>query len=299
MKKLRIILNSVIILVTLLASISCAVPVHAASNHPIIVGSKTSPESKTVSEIYALALEHAGYRVTRKQNIANSVVYKATKSGQIGIYPDYTGTIVEAYHQQNGQGKSSAQMDRLARRDAAKDGLALLNYAPGNDSQGVGMRTSIARKYHIRTLSDLQRHAGQIRLASQGEFEKRADALPAMNKAYGKFHFKSIKDYDSSLLYVIMAHDQADAAPVSTTDGQLATGQFTLLKDNKHIWPPYNLVPVVNRQILRTHPRMAKVINRVDAKLTTKQLLAMNKKVGAEGQNYKTAARNWYQENMR
>lgn len=299
MKKLRIILGSVIILVTLLATVSYVPSAHAASTQSVIVGSKTSPESKTVSEIYALTLEHAGYQVRRKQNIANSVVYKATKTGQIDIYPDYTGTIVEAYHQQNGQGKTSPQMARLARRDAAKDGLSLLDYAPGNNSQGVGMRTSIARKYHIWTLSDLQRHASQIRLASQGEFEKRADALPAMNKAYGKFHFKSIKDYDSSLLYVIMAHGQADAAPVSTTDGQLATSQFTLLKDNKHIWPPYNLVPVVNRHSLQTHPRMARVINQVDAKLTTKQLLELNKKVGAEGQNYKTAARNWYQSNMK
>lgn len=272
---------------------------NAASTAPIIVGSKTSPESKTVSEIYAIALEHAGYRVTRKQNIANSVVYKATQSGQIGIYPDYTGTIVEAYHQQNGKGKTTAQMAALAKKDAAKDRLDLLQYAPGNDGQGVGMRASVARKYHIHNLSDLQHHAAQIKLASQGEFEKRADALPAMDKAYGKFHFKSIKDYDSSLLYVIMAHGQADAAPVSTTDGQLATSKFVLLKDNKHIWPPYNLVPVVNRRTLRTHPRMARVINRVDKKLTSKQLLALNKKVGAEGQNYKTAARNWSSQHMK
>lgn len=299
MKKENLIPKIVILVVTLLATAGWSLPVRASSTSPIIVGSKTSPESKTVSEIYALALEHAGYQVTRKQNIANSVTYKAAKAGQIDIYPDYTGTIVEAYYQQDGQGKTAQQMARLASRDAAKDGLVLLKYAPGNDSQGIGMRTSVARKYHIRNLSDLQRHASQLRLASEGEFEKRSDALPAMNKAYGKFHFKSIKDYDASLLYVILAHNQADVAPASTTDGQLATSQFTLIKDNKHIWPPYNLVPVVNRKSLQAHPKMAKTINRVDAKLTTKQLLALNKKVGAEGQNYKTAARNWYQKNMK
>lgn len=161
------------------------------------------------------------------------------------------------------------------------------------------MRTSIAKKYHIQNLSDLQKHSRQIRFASQGEFEKRADALPGMNKTYGKFHFKSIKDYDASLLYKIMAQGKADAAPVSTTDGQLATSKFTLLKDNKNLWPPYNLVPVANRKAAKSHPKMEKALNKVDAKLTTRQLVQMNKKVSVDGQNYKTVAKNWYNQHMK
>ena len=68
----------------------------ASSKAPIIVGSKSFTESKVVSEIYALALEKAGYKVTRKQNISNSVVFKAVQTGQIDVYPEYTGTIVDA-----------------------------------------------------------------------------------------------------------------------------------------------------------------------------------------------------------
>lgn len=161
------------------------------------------------------------------------------------------------------------------------------------------MRTSVANKYHIKNLSDLQKNASKIRFASQGEFEKRPDALPGMNKTYGKFHFKSIKDYDTSLLYKIMSQGKADAAPVSTTDGQLATSKFTLLKDNKHLWPPYNLVPLANKKAVKSHPKMEKTLNQVDAKLTTKQLIQLNKKVSVQGQNYKTVARNWYNQNMK
>lgn len=271
----------------------------AASKKPIIVGSKSFSESKTVSEIYALALEHAGYKVTRKPNISNSVVYKAVQTGQVDVYPEYTGTIVEAYLKKNANGKSAQEMAKLAHNGVAKDGLTTYQYAPGDDRQGIGIRTSVAKKYHIKTISDLQKNAKKIRFVSQGEFDKRADGLPEMNKKYGKFNFKSTKDYDASLKYKIMEEGKGDAAPVSTTDGQLATSKFQLLKDDKKIWPPYNLVPLVNKKAAKNYPKMEKVLNQVDAKLTTKQLTALNKKVDVDGQNYKTVAKNWYNQNMK
>lgn len=272
-------------------------PTVSASAKPIIVGSKSFSESKTVSEIYALALEHAGYKVVRKPNISNSVVYKAVKTGQIDVYPEYTGTIVEAYLKKNASGKSAPQIAKLAKDGVKKEGLVTFNYAPGDNRQGVGIRTSVAKKYNIKTLSDLQKKANKIRFVSQGEFDKRADALPGMNKKYGKYNFKSQKDYDDSLKYKIMSQGKGDAAPVSTTDGQLATNKFTLLKDNKNLWPPYNLVPLVNKKSAESHPKMEKALNKIDAKLTTKQLTNLNKKVDVDGQNYKTVAKNWYNAN--
>lgn len=272
-------------------------PTVSASAKPIIVGSKSFSESKTVSEIYALALEHAGYKVVRKPNISNSVVYKAVKTGQIDVYPEYTGTIVEAYLKKKASGKSAPQIAKLAKDGVKKEGLVTFNYAPGDNRQGVGIRTSVAKKYNIKTLSDLQKKANKIRFVSQGEFDKRADALPGMNKKYGKYNFKSQKDYDDSLKYKIMSQGKGDAAPVSTTDGQLATSKFTLLKDNKNLWPPYNLVPLVNKKSAESHPKMEKALNKIDAKLTTKQLTNLNKKVDVDGQNYKTVAKNWYNAN--
>ncbi|MDM8334210.1 glycine betaine ABC transporter substrate-binding protein [Limosilactobacillus panis] len=286
---------SVIALMLFIGGVSS--PTVSASAKPIIVGSKSFSESKTVSEIYALALEHAGYKVVRKPNISNSVVYKAVKTGQIDVYPEYTGTIVEAYLKKNASGKSAPQIAKLAKDGVKKEGLVTFNYAPGDNRQGVGIRTSVAKKYNIKTLSDLQKKANKIRFVSQGEFDKRADALPGMNKKYGKYNFKSQKDYDDSLKYKIMSQGKGDAAPVSTTDGQLATSKFTLLKDNKNLWPPYNLVPLVNKKSAESHPKMEKALNKIDAKLTTKQLTNLNKKVDVDGQNYKTVAKNWYNAN--
>lgn len=298
MKFGKIITKTLLLVMVALGGLVSSSVASAASRRPIIVGSKSFTESKIVSEIYALALIHDGYNVIRKPNISNSFVYQAVKTGQIDVYPEYTGTIVETYLKKNGSGKSAVQMATIARKGVAKKGLVMFNYAPGDNRQGIGIRTSVAKKYHIKTLSDLQKNASKIRFVSQGEFDKRADALPGMNKKYGKFNFKSHRDYDDSLKYKIMSQGKGDAAPVSTTDGQLATSKFQLVKDDKQLWPPYNLVPLVNKKAAKNYPKMEKTLNKVDAKLTTEQLTSLNKKVDVDGQNYRDVAKNWYNRNM-
>ena len=71
-----------------------------------------------------------------------------------------------------------------------------------------------------------------------------------------------------------------------------------LLKDDKHLWPAYNLVPLVRNSTLKSHPKMAKALNQVDKKLTTKTLTELNKKVDVDGQNYQTVAKNWFNKNI-
>ena len=58
----------------------------------IRVGSKDFTEGLIVAEIYALALEDAGYEVDRVFNIAGSVVHTSLINDEIDLYPEYTGT---------------------------------------------------------------------------------------------------------------------------------------------------------------------------------------------------------------
>ena len=268
------------------------------SGTQITIGSKDFTESKVVMQIWADALEKNGYSVKTKPNISSSVVYKAIRSKEVDLYPEYTGTITMTYLKKSGVGKSAKQIAAIAKKGMAKKGLTTLKYAPGNDSQGIAIKTSVAKKYHIYTISDLQRKANKIRFVSQGEFDKRDDGIPGLTKVYGKFNFKSSKVYDSSLKYQILAKGKGDATPASTTEGQLATKKYFALKDNKHFWPAYNLVPLVRTSVLKQHPGMAKVLNEVDKKLTTKELRQLNKKVDVDGEDYKTVAKNWVDKNV-
>lgn len=263
----------------------------------ITIGSKNFSESKIVMQIWTDALKKDGYNVKTKPNISSSVVYQAIKSKQIDLYPEYTGTIAMTYLKGKIVGKSADAIANIARKGMKKQGLTTLNYAPGNDAQGIAIRTSVAKKYGIKTISDLQKKANKIRFASQGEFDKREDGIPGLTKVYGKFNFKSHKVYDPSLKYQILAKGEGDITPASTTEGQLATGKYFALTDNKHFWPAYNLVPLVRNQTLKDNPGIKKVLNKIDRKLTTTELQKLNKKVDVDGQSYQSVAKDWVDKN--
>lgn len=267
------------------------------SKEAITIGSKNFTESKIVMQIWADALKKEGYNVQTKPNISSSVVYKAIKSGQVDLYPEYTGTIALAYLKAHIVGKTQKQIAKIAKDGVAKENLTTLNFAPGSDAQGIAIKASVAKKYGIKTISDLQKKAKDIRFASQGEFDKREDGIPGLEKVYGKFNFKSEKIYDPSLKYKVLERGDSDITPASTTEGQLATKDFFALKDDKNFWPAYNLVPLVRNQSLKTSPGIKKVLNKIDAKLTTKELTLLNKKVDVDGKSYQAVAEEWIKNN--
>ena len=267
-------------------------------NGEIVIGSKNFTESKVVMQIWTDALEKEGFSVKTKPNISSSVIYQAIKTGQINLYPEYTGTIAATYLDKDLIGKNASQVAEIAAKGMQKNNLTVLNYAPGNDAQGLVIRADVAKKYGIKNISDLQKNAEKIRFVSQGEFDKREDGVPGLEKTYGKFNFKSHKVYDQSLKYEILANNEGDLIPASTTEGQLATGKYLVLNDNKHFWPAYNLVPLISNQTLQKYPKVREILDKIDKKLTTQELRTLNKRVDVDGENYQTVARDWVQKNL-
>lgn len=265
-----------------------------AAKPTIRVGTKDFTESLIVGEIYALALEDAGYKVTRVPNIAGSIIHTALVNNEIDLYPEYTGTGLLSIL------KLPLQTDPDAVYAAVKEGykalgITWLDYSPANDGQGLVIRTETAQRLGIKTISDLQKHAGEIRFASQGEFDLREDGIPALEKTYGKFAWKSSKLYDNALKYQVLKNNEADVAPAYTTEGQLVnTADYTLLEDDKRVWPPYNLAPVVRDNILAQSPDLAAVLNKVSAALNTKNITELNARVDVEKLEVEAVAKEFY-----
>lgn len=268
---------------------------NSSKNTTIRVGSKDFTENLIVGELYALALEDAGYKVERVPSIAGSVIHTSIVNNKIDLYPEYTGTGL----------LSILKMNMLTNPDevykAVKDGyekqfkISWLNYSQANDGQGLVIRTDIAKKLGITAISDLQKHAGEIRFASQGEFDQRDDGIPALTKVYGEFKWKSSKVYDNGLKYQVLKNNEADAAPAYTTEGQLVnTKEYTLLEDDKHVWPPYNLAPVIRDNVLKTNPDIADILNKISSKLDTKTVTALNAKVDVDKEDYEDVAKDFY-----
>ena len=262
----------------------------------IRVGSKDFTESLIVSEIYALALEDAGYNVERKQNIAGSLVHAAITSGEIDFYPEYTGTGLLSILQLPMDSDPDRVYETVRAAYAEQFNITWLDSTAVNDTQGVAVRTQVAEQYGIYTISDLQREASHIRFCSQGEFEYREDGIPGLTGLYGPFDFASVKVYDSGIKYQILEQDEADACPGYSTDAHLVnTDLFTYLDDDLGFWPPYYLAPIVRSEVLEANPEIAQILNTVSAKLDTETMVSLNAKVDIDHLEYEEVARAFFE----
>ncbi|WP_431770578.1 glycine betaine ABC transporter substrate-binding protein [Streptococcus gallolyticus] len=265
------------------------------SSTTIRVGSKDFTENLVIAEIYALALEDNGYTVERMSNISSSLIHNSIVNDEIDLYPEYTGTGLLSVLGEDMETDPEKVYKIVKKEYEEQFNLTWLDYASANDSQGLVIRTEVANSLNIKTISDLQAHASELRFASQGEFDEREDGLPGLEKTYGTFNWQSSKVYDNSLKYSVLENDEADVTPAYTTEGQLVnTDEFTLLEDDKQFWPPYNLAPVVRDNILDDNPDIKTILNNISAKLDTETVTELNAKVDVDGQEYTDVAKEYY-----
>lgn len=265
------------------------------SSTTIRVGSKDFTENLVIAEIYALALEDNGYTVERVSNISSSLIHNSIVNDEIDLYPEYTGTGLLSVLGEDMETDPEKVYKIVKKEYEEQFNLTWLDYASANDSQGLVIRTEVANSLNIKTISDLQAHASELRFTSQGEFDEREDGLPGLEKTYGTFNWQSSKVYDNSLKYSVLENDEADVTPAYTTEGQLVnTDEFTLLEDDKQFWPPYNLAPVVRDNILDDNPDIKTILNNISAKLDTETVTELNAKVDVDGQEYTDVAKEYY-----
>ena len=293
-KKLFVVMMAVVMLLSLTACGGGSSSSGADKN--VIVGSKDFTENEIVAEIYALALEDAGFTVERKMNIAGSVVHTSITSEEIDIYPEYTGTGLISILQMDALTDQDEVYNTVKEAYDEKFNITWLDYAQANDGQGLFISKKASDEYGIATISDLQANADKLRFASQGEFDERDDGIPGLTKVYGPFNWKSSKIYDNGLKFEVVESDEADVAPAYTTEGRLTeTDEFVLLEDDKHMWPPYNLAPIVRNEVLEQYPEIAEVLNAVSATLDTETVTKLNAKVDIDGEEYEDVALEYWE----
>lgn len=262
----------------------------------IRVGSKDFTENEIVAELYALALEDAGYEVERIMDISSSVIHTSIVNDEIDLYPEYTGTGLISILKMDPLTDEQEVFDTVKNAYAGQYDLVWLDYAPANDGQGLFISKKASDEYGITTISELQEHAEKLRFASQGEFDEREDGLPGLEKVYGPFDWASSRVYDNGLKYQVVESDEADVSPAYTTEGHLSeTDKFVLLEDDKHVWPPYNLAPVVRSEVLEANPEIEEILKTVNETLDTPTITALNAKVDVDKEEYEDVAEEYWE----
>jgi osmoprotectant transport system substrate-binding protein len=253
----------------------------SALGQTVRVASKNFTEQFVLAELYAQAFEAAGIKVERKINLGGTlIVHKALEEKQIDFYPEYTGTMLTAVL------KLDAMTDRAAvynkvKEEYAKKGLVLLNEAPVNNTYNMVVRPDTAEKYKLETLSDLTKVAKELKLGAGPEFRDRKDGLPGLKAVYG-MEFKEDLQMAIGLRYQALSGKQIDVVNGYATDGMISALKLKRLKDDKNLWPPYYVAPVVRREVLDATPKLAEVANRVSALLDEATISGLNYKVDGD-----------------
>jgi glycine betaine/choline ABC-type transport system substrate-binding protein/ABC-type proline/glycine betaine transport system permease subunit len=274
-------------------------PVKGASSTPVItVGSKNFTEEFILGNIYAQALQAAGYKTKTQLNLGSEqIAYKALKAGKIDAYPEYTGTMLTSFYgvKPTAVPKDSATAYNQAKDDAAKDNVAALAPTPFTDSNGFAMTQAKAQTLGVKNLSDLKSKASSLTLAGPPECRQRPDCKLGLEQVYG-LHFKTFIPVDLAKRHEVLTNGQADVSLVFTTDGQIKADKLQLLGDDKKMFPPYNVSFLVRQSVLKSHPGMDKVIELVDQGLTTPVMQELNSRVDLDKQKPADVAREYLKE---
>lgn len=258
----------------------------AGQTPPITMGSKNFTEEFILGEIYAQALEAAGYQVKRQLNLGSEqIAYKALKAGKVDAYPEYTGTALTSFYGVDASDipHDSGQAYQQTKQGASKDDITALPPTPFTDSNGFAMTQDESSKLGVTKLSDLKGKSQDLVVSGPPECRQREDCLVGLKKVYG-LDFKKFLSIDIAKRHEVLTNGQSDVGLVFTTDGQIKADNLVLLDDDKNLFPPYNVTLLVRDDVLRKHPHMDQVIEKVDQGLTTEVMQELNSRVDLDKQ---------------
>ena len=272
-----------------LASVATMLISMAYAQQPVRVGSKNFTEQFVLGELYAQALEANGVKTEKKLNLGGTLIaHKALEEKQIDLYPEYTGTILLAVLKQESMTDPKAVYDKV-KSDYAAKGLVVLNQAPVNNTYVLVVRQDTADKFKLETNSDLTKISKELKLGAGPEFRDRKDGLPGLRDKYG-MEFREDLQLAIGLRYQALKNDQIQVVNGYSTDGMIAAMKLKRLKDDRNLWPPYFIVPVVRKDALDANPKIAEVLNRVNALLDEATMAELNYKVDGEKMEPKDVA---------
>ncbi|KVC47843.1 ABC transporter [Burkholderia ubonensis] len=276
------------------AAAVAAPAVHAAD--AVVVSSKIDTEGNLLGNLIVQVLKAHGIPVTEKIALgATPIVRKALVSGEIDIYPEYTGNAAFFFNKADDPVWKNATQgyDAAKKLDYAANHLVWLTPSPANNTWGVAVLAPLAQAQRLKTFSDFGKWVaggGKVKLAASAEFVNSASALPSFEKAYG-FKLKpdqlvvlSGGDTAATIKAAANQTDGVNAAMVYGTDGGIAASGLAVLDDDKHVQPVYAPAPVIRETVLKAHPQIADYLKPVFASLDLKTLQTLNSRIQINGE---------------
>lgn len=273
--------------ITICLALVCPFRLSAQSDRAIRVGAKHFNEGYILSEMIAILLEDAGFKVERKFNLGGTAVtFEALRNNAIDVYPEYTGTI-------------ASEILKIQKKLTVEDIHALLKTKFDleiskpygfNNTYALVMKANQARRMSINSISDLQKHP-ELTVGVSYEFLKRQDGWEPLASFYGLPY--TPVGLEHGLAYEAVLENRIDLTDAYSTDGEIKKYDLTLLKDDKNFFPDYYAVSFYGASL----PAAAKaVVNKLTNSLSEEQMQSLNALALFGEESHAAIARNFLEE---
>jgi osmoprotectant transport system substrate-binding protein len=259
----------------------------------VTVGSFDFAESELLAEIYAQALEGAGFEVERAFGIGpRELTLPALEQGLVDVVPEYAGSALVFL---GGAPTSDAitTIGRLREATAAR-GMETLDPAEAENTNVFALSTATASRLGLHRLTQLEPVAGELTFGGPPECRDRPLCLQGLEDVYG-LRFRDFVPLDAGGPLTLQALDEGhvDVALLFSTAGRLGSGELVALEDDRGLQPAENVTPLVAAGAAdRFGPELEATLDAVSAALTTDGLRVMNASLQL-GVTTEQVARGW------
>ena len=266
----------------------------STSKTSVVVGSANFPENITLAYLFGQALAADGITVTYKVNIGARAAYiPALEKGEVDLIPEYAGSILSYFDKAANQ--TSGPDVKKALDDAIPSKLTALDFSEAADSDSLNVTPEFAKANDLKTIADLGNVPTAI-IAANAEFETFPSGLPGLKSIYGLSNpFQAINDGGGPATLKALLDSTVQVADIYSTTPSILDNKLVTLEDPKNLFASQQVVPIVTAS---KASKISAVLNKISAKLTTKDLLEFNKRTGGdEKADPKTVAADWLKAN--
>ncbi len=256
----------------------------------LVVGSQQYYSNEIIAELFAQVLEDAGFTVDRQYQIGQREVYMPeVAAGKIDVFPEYSGNLLQ-YLDSESEAASPAEI-AAALDEALPAGIRALPAADATDQDSFNVTADFAATWNLTSIGDLADVDTPLTIAANSEFETRPYGPAGLARVYGvTVTLLPIEDSGGPLTVQALLDGQVQVADIYSASPSIATNNLVTLEDPENLVLPQNVTPLVSERVNET---AAAAINAVTEKLTTAELVELNRR-SVDGQAASSEiARTW------
>lgn len=283
LKKLKLKQISLIVTILVILTAGSFLPQikNKSFNQPLIIAGKLGTEPNILIQMYKLLIENqTDIKVELKENLGKTAfLYQALKSGAIDLYPEFTGTITKTLLKNPPKSSNNARLvyEQAKLGIKREDDLIYLRPMAYQNTYALAVKQDFATKYHLQTISDLQKVSSFAIAGFTLEFSQRADGNKGLQSKY-QLNLK-VKTMEPALRYKALERGDIQIIDVYSTDSEIRRYHLKVLQDNRQLFPPYQGAPLMRAETLKKYPALKPVLNQLAGKITTKQMQELNYQV--------------------